>query len=378
MLIAIGMLLVSLTLPIESWRTGELPTVPLPLEAGRPVETTSGRVWIDTDAACGESRRTDPDDCLAIFLLAHEDRVDIAGISTVFGNAPLTVTDQTTRALIRALQKADRPVAPVHRGASSSLDGGRPAASVPERDAHRMLRETLEEEPLTIVALGPLTNIAATLEHRPHLQANVTRLIAVMGRRRGHVFHPVEGGTAHSLLGHGPIFRDFNFAQDEQAVTAILKMRLPITLIPYEAARHITLDGAMLDRMAAQGGSAAWVAQRAREWLVYWRDDIGREGFYPFDLLAAAYVLDPSFLRCAEVRVAVDDDTWVFGWLGFRGLFVLSTQESASNPMAMAPATYCPDVAEQLPDWLSQRLTGLPGVDRAVRSYAVLTRTRPG
>ena len=144
-----------------------------------------------------------------------------------------------------------------------------------------MLRAALEREPLLILALGPLTNIAIALENRPDLQANVKRLIAVMGRRRGHVFHPIEGATAHSFLGHGPVFRDFNFVQDEAAAAAVLAMGLPVTLIPYEVARHITVGPAVLDRMAGQGGATAWIAQQARPWLAYWHEDIGLPGFYP-------------------------------------------------------------------------------------------------
>ncbi|HET9130582.1 MAG TPA: nucleoside hydrolase, partial [Terriglobia bacterium] len=111
--------------------------------------------------------------------------------------------------------------------------------SIRPREAHEALRKALQEEPLAIVALGPLTNVALALKDRPQRQANVTRLVTVMGRRKGHVFHPVEGGTAHSFLGHGPIFRDFNLTEDEQAAAVVLAMGLPLTLIPYEAARYI-------------------------------------------------------------------------------------------------------------------------------------------
>lgn len=71
-----------------------------------------------------------------------------------------------------------------------------------------------------------------------------------MGRRKGHLFHPIEGGTSHSLLGHGPVFRDFNFSMDESAVA------------PYEAARDVVVDSAILDGLAAHDGASAWVAQR--------------------------------------------------------------------------------------------------------------------
>jgi hypothetical protein len=79
---------ISFTIPIEVWRTGELPAPPLGLVDGGPAVDMPARIWIDTDAACGHSRTTDPDDCFVLLLLAHAPGVRIAGISTVFGNAP--------------------------------------------------------------------------------------------------------------------------------------------------------------------------------------------------------------------------------------------------------------------------------------------------
>ena len=84
-----GLALLSFAIPVPIWRTGELPAPPLPVVERGPVVSMPERIWIDTDAACGHSRTTDPDDCLAIVLLARTPGVEIAGISTVFGNAPL-------------------------------------------------------------------------------------------------------------------------------------------------------------------------------------------------------------------------------------------------------------------------------------------------
>jgi purine nucleosidase len=47
------LLMGTFALPIPVWRTGELPAPPLPLVEGGPAVSLSGRLWIDTDAACG-------------------------------------------------------------------------------------------------------------------------------------------------------------------------------------------------------------------------------------------------------------------------------------------------------------------------------------
>ena len=349
-----GGFLLALTLPVDSWRTGEPAVMPLTLTPGPTSLDRPTRVWIDTDAACGVGTTKDPDDCFGLLLLAQSSDVNIVGVSTIFGNAPLAVTDPTTRALLSQLRTDGMPAATVYLGSAKPLADG---ASEPQSPAHEMLRQALQEGPLVIVALGPLTNVASALRGHPDLQARVQQLVAVMGRRRGHVFHPVEGSSAHSVLGHGPIFSDLNLAQDPKAAAEVLAMGLPLTLVPYDAARAVMIDQAILDGMSARGGAWLWVADRSRAWLAHWRRDINRPGFYPFDLLAAAYLLQPSMLACADVSVAVGDDTGVLGWLGYPGLFVVTAKEPALRPAAIGRARYCPEVDQQLGPWLAGQLT---------------------
>ena len=114
-------LVLSLMVPFEVWRTGELPTEPIQVRPAEPFGTSPVRVWIDTDAACGKGRRTDPDDCLAILLLAQQDRIHLVGVSTIFGNAPLDGTDRTTRDLIAFLETGRSHAIPVYRWASDPI-----------------------------------------------------------------------------------------------------------------------------------------------------------------------------------------------------------------------------------------------------------------
>ena len=74
--------LLTFAFPIREWRTGELAAPPLPVVEGGPLVAIPPRVWIDTDAACGAGRTTDPDDCFAIVLMALAPEVDLVGIST--------------------------------------------------------------------------------------------------------------------------------------------------------------------------------------------------------------------------------------------------------------------------------------------------------
>jgi len=357
-ILVVGLVLLlagSFALPVPVWRTGEIPVPPLPLVAGGPAVSLPARLWIDTDAACGNSRLTDPDDCLALLLLTQAHGVEIVGLSTVYGNAPLDVTDRTTRALVAALDRAGAAPLPVYRGAAGPAEHADAVAPTP---AHLALQHALTQGPLTVVSLGPLTNIAAALRERPDLQAQVARLVAVMGRRRGHLFHPTEGAGGGILFGHGPVFRDRNVAEDAPAVQAVLGMRVPLTLIPYAAARNVSLTGRDLARLEAHGGAAAWVATRAQGWLDVWATVIGRDGFYPFDLLAGAYVLAPHHFDCAEVAAWVGEDDTLWAWFSrAQALLVGTVQEQPAEGHTSHTVIYCPQIAATLHEWLLAGLT---------------------
>jgi purine nucleosidase len=251
----------TLAVPVDTWRTGDQGLMPLRFDTPFGALPAPARVWIDTDAACGHGARTDPDDCLAIALLARTPGVEVAGISTVFGNARREVVDETVGALAAVLAAHGGPSLRVWRGAAAAHPAGRQRTP-----AHEALVAALEAGPLTIVALGPLTNVAAVLRERPDLSARVNRLVAVMGRRPGHLFHPAEGAPAPSLLGHGPVFRDFNFALDIAAARGVIDAAVALTFVPYDAARGIEIGPADVTALAAmlQPRPAAWAAGSRR------------------------------------------------------------------------------------------------------------------
>lgn len=352
LLVAAALLLLSFALPVRLWRTGERPTPPLPLVRGGPAVEIPRRVWVDTDAACGRGRTTDPDDCLALLLLLDSPDVTVVGISTVFGNAPLPFTDSVTRALVARVDSGGG--AAVHRGSAAALTeaGGAPAP------AHDALAAALASGPLTVVALGPLTNVAAVLGREPGLARNVGRLVAVMGRRPGHLFHPAEGAGGGILFGHGPVFRDFNFAQDREAAARVIAAGVPLTLVPYEAAREVTLGAEALERIARASRGGAWVVDRSRGWLEYWREDVGRPGFYPFDLVGAAWVAEPGLFDCAATEVWVGKDARLWGLLGRpQALMAGPGRDPSAQPRAIGRALYCPELRPAIRGRLLAALT---------------------
>jgi purine nucleosidase len=356
LLLAVALLPLTCTAPDRNWRTGESENRPLALVRGGPHVDRPARVWIDTDAAC-DGANADPDDCFAMLVLMHSPDVEIVGISTVFGNAPLSVVDRTTRGLVGRVAGSSDIL--VHSGSSTALTAERTISIEP---AHAALERALERGPLTIVSLGPLTNVAATLRRRPDLADNIGLLVTVMGRRPGHVFHPAEGRTSSGILfGHGPVFSDFNYSKDRTSAAIVLRLAERITLTPYAAAREVMLNRQDLARMRGGSRAASWLAERAGPWLDHWEGDIGLPGFYPFDALAALYVLHPQQFSCAKVSAWIaEDDQLPVLWrvvLGSTGLLVGLEADRPQLTRASGSVTYCGGVSDGLKDLLMDLLT---------------------
>lgn len=334
--IALG--LSTFALPVRTWQTGEIDHPAFPTarsDAGIPK-----RLWVDTDPACGTGPRRDPDDCLALLDLARTG-IDLVGVSTVFGNAGIEVTDPTARDLATRLSASGHPLPGIVRGAATASDGS--------SEASVALAEALLETPLTILALGPLTNIAAALRAHPSLVGRVEHVIAVMGQHPGHLFHPSEGQGDGVLFGHGPVFSDLNFRKDPAAVRFLLSTDVPITLIPYDAARDVMLRQGDLERITRSGPAGAWIAEGAAGWLDFWQEDVGLEGFYPFDLVAAKYVLAHGAFRCGPGEAQVDTG-WAPDWLWLiddAGLFVTPPGSAGEG----RTVTYCPEVEASSLKW---------------------------
>lgn len=337
----------SLALPVVEWRTGETPQPLLHYLPAAPRAVNADRIWVDADAACGTGKHRDPDDCLALLSLVAAKNLQIFGISTVFGNAPVSETDAVMRALVGEIARQGGPALRVFLGCGAAA--GRCLESGGSRAAQAALVQALQGGALDYVALGPLTNLAAVLQREPGLARNINRVIAVMGRRPGHRFHPSENrATGAMLFGHGPIFRDLNAVLDPEAVAVVLRSGIPLVLIPYTAARAVSITGSDLDAMARTVPAGQWVASRSREWLQFWRNDVGLDGFYPFDLMAAVYLRDSRRFRCARVNAWVGDDA-LLPWFGGGPALLVSQRAppQTSNP-ARVTTLYCDALNEPI------------------------------
>lgn len=299
-------------------------------------------VWIDTDPALGIPER-DVDDGFALIQAFNSPELDIKGISVVFGNSPL---DRGVLIAARLTREFGPAGLRVYAGAADATAAGT------ETDASRALTAALRRQPLTILALGPATNVGTVIQRHPELVERMTRVVAVAGRRPGQRF---TTGTVN-LKGH----RDFNFELDPAAFQVLLSSGVPLVLAPFEISSKIWIDDRDVARLASGPPGARALAAPAQAWLAMWRRlwDVG--GFNPFDTLAVGYVVSPAGFICetlpAGIRTLPDDVTE----LGVQGTavatkpFLLSAKTLNDAP---ARAVYCSEAPSGFKAGLLARLT---------------------
>ena len=257
---------------------------------------------------------TDPgvDDALAILMAVAHPGFNIIGITTTGGNVPLA---RATRNALALLEYAGRGDIPVHRGAARPLavspSAGRypyarevhsaagltyplpkPALSAADTPAVPFLDETLTAMPgaVTIIALGPLTNLARLLRRRPDALSAAARII-IMG---GAVDTP-GNSTPHA---------EFNFYSDPAAARLIIESGIPATLIDLAPCRQVYFTRAESDRIVPESRPGQLAARLLAGWF---RKDPARQRFHLYDPLAVIAAIAPALLSLHPATIAVDD-----------------------------------------------------------------------
>ena len=253
---------------------------------GNPDPVTPPRaVWLDVDPAVMPGGH-EPDDGVAMVQAFHSRGLDVKGVSVVFGNAPVARSYPIAREIAA---RYGPPGLGVHTGSAAPSPDPTPAS--------RALIEALEAEPLTVLALGPATNVAAALRERPDLAARLESVILVIGRRPGE---------ALTFPGGGPNLLDFNFELDPDAAEVVLQSGAPIVLAPFELAAKLPIR--------AEDWEALWdtpfgafFRQPIEDYLDWFGENYGRRATYPFDSFAVSFLVAPELLDCDRTTVIIRD-----------------------------------------------------------------------
>ncbi|MCD6398145.1 MAG: nucleoside hydrolase [Spirochaetaceae bacterium] len=248
-------------------------------------------IFIDSD--CGI------DDATAIMIALASKNINITGISAVAGNAGLGHVVNNITSLLAYFGRDDIPV---YRGASTSLLGDRIHAEgvhgsnglgdveLPENNkreepimAPAGLYKAAKQNPgLTLVTIGPLTNIAMSINLYPELKKLIKEIV-------------IMGGALDK--GNITKFAEFNFAADPESVQFVFNSGIPLTIVPWDAAlsnMYTEADLKALNLVDSKAGKLLMDMQRVP--LDFLEQVFGTRAVGFPDPITMAYVVDESIV----------------------------------------------------------------------------------
>jgi pyrimidine-specific ribonucleoside hydrolase len=251
------------------------------------------------------------DDVMAIAYLTTQPDVEILAVTvTGTGIAHCGPGARNVRNLLNELQA---PAVPTACGSEEPVAGGQVfpeewrtgadglwglkvagVPGTPKGTAVDLLAEAIggSDRPVTVLATGPMTNLAQALAADPKLADGIARIV-IMG---GAV--DVDG---NATVDGSPAPAEWNFAADPTAADAVFASGIPITLVPLDATNDVKITRAFADGLHAD--ASAGPANLVDELLL--RTPMSIDVDYFWDALAAAMLVEPAVVTTEEARVAV-------------------------------------------------------------------------
>ena len=260
---------------------------------------------------------TDPgiDDALALLFAWSSPEIRVEFITTVAGNVPVAAANTNLARLLALRRPAPRPVAapgaagPLARALNTATryHGEDGLGDLPDWPA----AEPLKESPgavsvmvdaarrygreLTLIALGPLTNMALALKENAAAMGQIGRVVAM--------------GGAVDVPGNVTPTAEFNMNVDPEAAHRVFAAGLPLDIVPLDATRQAVLPRAgMRATLARSPGPLSGRIQAFSERGFRISHADGEAGMALHDPLAVAVAIDPSLVKWEAVRLAIGPD----------------------------------------------------------------------
>jgi inosine-uridine nucleoside N-ribohydrolase len=262
---------------------------------------------------------TDPgvDDAMALVFQALHPDIELLGLTSVFGNATIETTTRNARVLAGRFA----PGVPVAQGAAAPLERSAPeplawihgdngvgnialdttdAAALDARPAHRFMIETVRAHPgeVTLLAVGPLTNLALALADDPQI-ASLVKQVVIMGGAFGTV----------GVLGNVTPAAEANILGDPDAADIVFGAAWPVAIVGLDVTQRTIMSHEYLASLRERGGAAGqFVWEVSRHYEAFHEQSAQLEGIYVHDSSAVAYVLAPQLYttRSGPVRVLTE------------------------------------------------------------------------
>ncbi len=258
------------------------------------------------------------DDAVAMLLAAASDALDLRAITTVAGNGTLDKVTLNARKVctlggIRGVPIAAGAEGPLRRPletaahvhGESALDGPalpEPDVALDPRPADEVMAAVVAaaEEPVTLIPIGPLTNVATVLDRHPDVTRNL-REIVVMG-----------GSTGRG--NHAP-YAEFNIYVDPEAAARVFESGVPLTMVGLNLTHQALATPAVVERLLALDTG---IARVVAGWMTFFGSTYeelwGLPGPPVHDACAVALAIDPTLVRCVDAFVAIETEgRWTRG-----------------------------------------------------------------
>jgi inosine-uridine nucleoside N-ribohydrolase len=249
------------------------------------------------------------DDAMALLLALASPEVELLGVSAVAGNQTL---ERTTANALRVLEFVHRGDIPVAAGAprplvrelhvaadvhgETGLDGPDlpppSGAPVPEHAVEFLARRLRQAPaPVTLVPIGPLTNVALLLAEHPEAAERIEQIV-LMGGAIG--------------LGNVTPAAEFNVWVDPEAAARVLHSGLDVTIVGLDVTHKALLGADRVERLRASGRTGTMVAELHAFYSAFHLRVYGDPATPVHDAMAVAHVIRPGLVTTEHRNVEVD------------------------------------------------------------------------
>jgi len=240
------------------------------------------KVWFDTDIMIGmpDKEAREVDDGITLIMALKQPQIKIVGISNI------TFVDYSYGVIQKILNWHNKgAVIPVYKGSAFGNDLGT------ENDGTSALYQALKKEKLTILALGPMTNIATLVKNHPDIVPQIERVVICAARTPDLPFNPGNGKLN--------VF-DYNYEFDTASMDVLLNSIIPLEFAGYESSSYTHIGNIDLASLDLTNEADKWLFEIVQPWMELNEKYFGVRGFIPFDCSTLGIVTHPEYFTYYE------------------------------------------------------------------------------
>ncbi len=235
------------------------------------------KIWFDTDIMVGmpDKEAREVDDAIALIMALKSPNIQIVGISNI------TYVDYGYDMVHKIVNWHNQGAAiPVYKGSNLGNDLGI------ENDATIALYKALKREKLTIMALGPVTNIGTLVRNHPDIIPNIEKIVMCAARTPDLIFNPGNGKLN--------VF-DYNYEFDTKSMDVLLESPIPLVFAGYEPSSYTHIGKVDLAILNLKNEADKWLYDIVQPWMALNEKYFGVYGFIPFDCATLGMVTHPEY-----------------------------------------------------------------------------------